>query len=269
MAVDAAGNLYIADNGNNRVRCVDALSGIIRTVAGSGTVSSSNLGDGGAATSASLFGPTDVAIDTAGNLYIADTYHGRVRKVDSTGVISTVAGGGAPQPGADGLGNGGPAVDAVLNAPSGLALDSAGNLYIADAGNNLVRVITAGVISVVAGNGAPAYSGDGGAAINASLSEPTAVRLDAGGNVYIAESGNSVVRKVDPTGTITTIAGVGGQFGSSGNGSAANSAKLNNPGGIAVDAAGKVYISRSLFIRQHRADCWIRAGLPGHSADRP
>jgi sugar lactone lactonase YvrE len=242
VAVDAAGNLYIADCGNNRVRYVDAVSGTITTIAGNGSTSG-NLGDGGAATAASLYGPTDVAVDTAGNLYIADSYHGRIRKVDVTGTISTAAGGGTPGAGADGLGNGGPAVDAILNAPSGVTFDDAGNLYVADSGNNLIRVIRSGIISVVAGNGTPAFSGDGAAAINASLKQPTAVRLDAGGAVYIADSGNSVARRVDAAGTITTIAGIGGQFGSFTNGVAATSTRFNNPGGIAVDASGRIYIS--------------------------
>ncbi|MBV9083121.1 MAG: choice-of-anchor D domain-containing protein, partial [Acidobacteriaceae bacterium] len=246
VAVDAAGNLYIADNNNNCVRRVDAFSGKIATVAGVCTATpASTLGDGGPASSASLDGPSDVAVDAAGNLYIADMHHHRVRKVDSSGTITTIAGGGTPGPGSDGIGNGGPAVNAVLGYPSGLALDAAGNLYIADSSLQLVRVIKSGIISVVAGNGSAAYSGDGGTATNASLYGPAGIRVDAAGDLFIADTGNSVVREVNAAGIITTIAGNAAQFGYFGDGGSAARSVLNAPTGVAVNASGNVYIADS------------------------
>jgi sugar lactone lactonase YvrE len=243
VAVDGAGNLYIADSQNNLIRRVDAVSGLITTVAGNGTVSST-FGDGTLATQASLNTPSDVAVDPAGNLYIADQYNNCVRRVDAgTGVITTVAGGGNPDPGTDGLGDGGLAVNAVLNDPSSVALDSSGNLYIADSGNNLIREVSSGIISVVAGNGSPAYGGDGGAAIQAALNEPTGVRVDAAGNLYIADSYNGLIRKVNGAGVISTLAGQANQFGFNSNGIPANLAQLFNPTGIAIDSSGNIYIA--------------------------
>ena len=233
LAVDGAGNLYIADSQNNRVRRVDGYLGIITTVAGNGTASS-NLGDGGLATSASLNWPSDVALDSAGNLFIADRLNNRIRKVDSTGVMTTVAGGGAPSAGTDGLGNGGLATNAVLNRPTGLTFDSSDHLYIADAGNNLVREVNGGIISVVAGTGSPNDSGDGGLANGASLYKPTSVRVDGAGNLYVADSGNNAVREVNAAGIITTVAP---QSGSS------SSAELNAPSSVAVDSFGDIYIA--------------------------
>src|SRR5207249_2100231 len=158
-------NLYIADTDNHRIRKVAAGSGIITTIAGYGATASGNgsfSGDGGPATAAGLNGPHGVLLDASGNLYIADPYNNRIRKVDaSSGIISTVAGGGN----AYGFsGDGGPATAAALNAPFGVASDSAGNLYIADQNDHLVRKVAAGsgIISTVAGNGTEEFSGDGG-----------------------------------------------------------------------------------------------------------
>jgi trimeric autotransporter adhesin len=177
-----------------RVRKVDAATGIISTVAGNGTAD--YTGDGGPAVSASLFEPRGVAVDTVGNLYIADTNNFRIRKVDTaTGVITTVAG--------DGIGgysgDGGPAISSQLNHPTGVVVDMAGTtLYIADSNNNRVRKVNVvtGTISTVAGNGNNGYAGDGGPATSAELYTPNAVVVDVAGNLYIADWGNNRVRKV-------------------------------------------------------------------------
>jgi len=238
VAVDVVGNLYIADDGNNRVRKVSA-GGVISTVAGNGTFGFG--GDGGPATSAQLYEPSGVAVDVAGNLYIADTANNRVRKVTVAGVISTVAGNGT----SGFSGDGGPATSAQLNLPSGVVVDVADNLYIADTINNRVRKVTvAGVISTVAGNGTAGFSGDGGPATSAQLNAPNGVAVDAAGNLYIAD-GNNVVREVT-AGAISTVAG-NGKIGFSGDGGPATSAQLNVPSGVALDAAGNLYIAEVGF----------------------
>jgi uncharacterized protein (TIGR03437 family) len=231
VAVDSAGNLYIADAVNNRIRKVSG--GTITTVAGGGN---GPLGDGGPATSASLAGPAGVAVDSAGNLYIADTYNGRIRKV-SGGTITTVAGNGywgLPC-------NGGPATSACLFEPAGVAVDSAGNLYIADTKDGYIRKVTGGTITTVAGNGNFGYSGDGGPATSASLYWPNGVVVDSAGNLYIADTSNNRIRKVSG-GTITTAAG-NGAYRYSGDGGPATSASLNQPTDVAVDSAGNLYIA--------------------------
>ncbi len=248
VAVDAAGNLYIADTSNHRVRKVSA-SGTITTVAGSGTTGSFDngySGDGGPATDAQLAYPSGVAVDAAGNLYIADSINNRVRKVSASGTITTIAGSGTTGYAGGGYsGDGGPATDARLNYPSGVAVDAAGNLYIADGNNHRVRkVSTSGTITTVAGNGNRGYSGDGGPAINADLDSPYGVAVDTVGNLYIADTDNSQVRKVSTLGTITTVAG-NGTYGFSGDGGPATNASLSGPYGVAVDAAGNLYIADS------------------------
>ena len=241
MAVDAVGNLYIADRGNHRVRKVNP-SGIITTVAGNGNRGFS--GDGGPATSASLSYPSGLTLDASGNLFIADERNRRVRKVSPDGIITTVAGGGGP-----GLGDGGPATSASLVNASDVAVDAAGNLYIADIGSNRVRKVNpSGIISTVAGNGDFGFSGDGGPATDASLRYPSGVAVDAAGNLYIAEYGNSRVRKVNPSGIITTVAGNDNR-GFSGDGGPATSASLGDPLGVALDAAGNLYIADTLSSR--------------------
>jgi sugar lactone lactonase YvrE len=233
VAVDSFGNLYIADWFNNRIRKVSG--GTITTVAGNGRCCFS--GDGGSPTSASLNQPQGTAADSAGNLYIADYGNSRVRKV-SGGTITTVAGGGKGP-----LGDGGPATSATLGSPVGVAVDSAGNLYIADSWSNRIRKVSAGTITTVAGNGIGGFSGDGGPATSASLDGPYGAAVDAAGNVYIADWQNNRIRKVSG-GTITTVAGNGNQ-GFSGDGGPATSASLNQPQGVAVDSVGNLYIADS------------------------
>lgn len=200
LALDTAGNIYIVDNSNQRVRKVTASTGVISTVAGNGTAGYS--GDGGAATSAELAWPADLALDTAGNIYIADGGNNRVRKVTvSTGIISTVAGNGT----GGYSGDGGSATSAELNNPSGLILDTAGNIYISDLYNLRIREVTAstGVIATVAGNGSSGYSGEGGAATSASIS-PDRVALDYAGNLYI--SGSSSDDRIHIVGAMQQLA---------------------------------------------------------------
>ena len=217
--------------------------GTITTVAGNGQPGYS--GDGGPATAASLSGAVGVAVDAAGNLYIADTSSNRIRKVTPGGTITTVAGNG----GAVYSGDGGPATAASLNWPSGLAVDAAGNLYIADNHNHRIRKATAGgTITTAAGNGQQGYSGDGGPATAASLNSPYAVAVDSAGNLYIVDSNNNRIRKVASDGTITTAAG-NGQQGYSGDGGPATAASLGSPGGVAVDSAGNLYIADSSNLR--------------------
>jgi sugar lactone lactonase YvrE len=191
VAVDAAGNLFIADCSNNRVRKVTASTGVISTVAGNGI--GGFYGDGGPATSAWLNEPTGVAVDTSGNLFIADADNNRVRKVTPAGVISTVAGNGSGGFGGDG----GPATSAEIYAVQDIVVDTAGNLFIADWGNNRIRKVTpSGVISTVAGNGIQGYTGDGGPATSAELTDPISIEVDAAGNLFVVDTDNARIRKV-------------------------------------------------------------------------
>jgi sugar lactone lactonase YvrE len=242
VAVDAAGNLFIADTDNQRVRRVDAVTGTITTVAGTGVVGF-GVGDGGPAAAAPLTYPHGVAVDAAGNLFIADTGNSRVRRVDAaTGVITTVAGTGAFGFGGDG----GPATGASLDKPYGVAVDAAGNLFIADTSNHRVRKVDAatGVITTVAGNGVWwTYGGDGGPAVAANLAYPFGVAVDAGGNVFIADDSGHRVRRVDAaTGDIATAAGTG-VAGYSGDGGPPTAARVLYPYGVAVDPAGNLFIA--------------------------
>ena len=293
LAVDAAGNLFIADSTIHRVRRVDATTGIITTMAGTGAFGSG--GDGGLATAAQLGGPNGLAFDAAGNLFIADSFNNRIRRVDAaTGIITSVAGTGV----GGFSGDGGLATAAEFNLPRGLAIDAAGNLFISDVFNNRVRRVDAvtGVITTVVGSGAGGFSGDGGLATAAELdfpeglaidtagdlfiadfannrirrvdtttgiittvavaelSGPNGLVFDAAGNLFIADVSNNRIRRVDTTtGIITTVAGtvagnVVGSFG--GDGDLATAAKLNVPQGLAMDAAGNLFISTTAIVRQ-------------------
>jgi sugar lactone lactonase YvrE len=243
VAVDSSGNLFIADFQNHRIRKVDAITGIITTVAGSGPtgfLAGGFSGDGDPATSARLNSPFGVAVDSSGNLFIADSFNDRIRRVDaSTGIITTVAGGGFV------FGDGGPATSARLDFPSGVAVDSSGNLFIADTLNERIRRVDAstGIITTVAGGGF--VLGDGGPATSATLVLPFGMALDAVGNLFIADRFNDRLRKVDAaTGIITTVAGIG-TAGFSGDGGPATSASLAEPVGVALGAAGNLFIADS------------------------
>ncbi len=243
IAVDPAGNLYIADSSNNRIRRVDAASQLMSTVAGNGNAG--NTGDGGLATLASLSSPTSVVLDGAGNLYFADSNNHAVRMVSlATGIITTVAG----VPGVQGYqGDGGSAILANLDTPDAVAIDAVnGYLYIADTGNNVVRRVdlTTHVISAFAGNHSAGYAGDNGPATSASLNGPWSVTVAPDGQVYIADQSNHCIRKVALDHTITTIAG-NGTSGFSGDGGPASEAVFDSPAATALDVAGNLYIADS------------------------
>ena len=218
-------------------------AGDISTVAGDGIATFS--GDGGPATSARLRNPFGVELDSSGNLFIADLGNNRIRKVDTSGNISTVAGNGS-----QGFsGDGGPATSTKLNNPRVVVVDSSGNLFIADTNNNRIRKVdTSGNISTVAGNGSFGLSGDGGPATSTTLSNPRGVAVDSSGNLFIADTFNQRIRKVDTSGNISTVAG-NGTFGFSGDGGPATSAKLFAPMGVAVDSSGNLFIADN---RNHR-----------------
>ncbi len=242
LGLDAAGNLYIADSNNSRVRKVSP-GGIITTFAGDGTRFGGSTGNGGPAASASVTFPWGIAVDGAGNVFIADQSAAVIRKVATNGIITTVAGGG----GRPGLGDGGPATQALLVLPASVVVDSSGNLFIADAGDGRVRMVSAatGVITTVAGTGDSfinfGYSGDGGPAAAAALDYPEGVAVDAAGNVFIADTLNARIREVSTTGIITTVVG-DGPPGYSGDGGPATSARLASPTGLSVDASGDLII---------------------------
>lgn len=220
LALDRDGNLFLGDLDNHRVRRVAALSGVIETVAGDGREASD--GDGGPAPAAALSAPSGLAVAPSGDLFIADGASGTVRKVDSQRRISTVAIG--------------------LQGPHGLALDTEGNLYVAESSAHRVRrIATDGSIAVVAGSGRAGFGGDGGPATAASLNLPTAIATDGRGNLYIADSDNHRIRRVDATGIISTYAGTG-TAGFNGDAIFPTNARLNSPLGVATDSTGNVYV---------------------------
>jgi len=234
VATDAAGNVYFGSL--HSIFKVDA-AGTLTRFAGNGRAG--NSGDGGPAAAAQLSFPMGIAIDAAGNVFVADRDASVVRKI-ANGTITTVAGSGTPGY----MGDGGAAISAQINGPFGIALDSAGSLYIADTTNNVVRKVSpGGTISTVAGTGTPGYLGDGGAARSAWLNGPEGVAVDAAGNLYIADTFNGRIRRVDTDGIITTAAGIGstGIFG--GDGGPAISAAISLPPDVATDRAGNLYIA--------------------------
>jgi sugar lactone lactonase YvrE len=233
MIFDKKGNLYIADCTSSHIRKIDKM-GIITSVAGANVAGFS--GDNGPANKAQLNQPTDIALDTAGNLYIADSYNNRIRKVDKNGIITTIAGNGKLMYGGDG----GKADTSSLASPQALTFDKAGNLYISDCGNNRIRKISAtGIISTVAGNGTSHALGDGGPATSAFVTGPQGIVFDSVGNLYIAD--NERVRKVNTAGIISTYAG-NGSAGFGGDGGPATSARVG-PYALTMDRKGNLYIT--------------------------
>jgi uncharacterized protein (TIGR03437 family) len=263
VILDSSGSIYISDTVNNRIRQLYTANGTtnIQTVAGDGTAGYG--GDGTTVTSTpstvEFYNPGGITFDSNGNLYISDYFNYVIREVNAvTDIISTVAGDNTL--GAGYTGDLGPATSAQLSRPSSVAVDSGGNIYIADPDNNVVRVVCAnqtpvachglppGDINTMAGNYADGagFTGDGGPAANALLSDPVAVLLDPAGNLYISDSGNDAIRMVNPSGIITTVAGSPASLnpaGYSGDGGPATQAQLNNPKGIGLDASGNLYIA--------------------------
>ena len=276
VAVDSKGNFYISDYLTNVVRMVTASTGDITTIAGIGTPGLA--GDGAAANLANITDIHGIAADGSGNVYISDTSNYRIRKIDSSGIITTYAGNGTRAY----AGDGGTAMAASLWYPAGLALDGSGNLYVADYGNSTVRKIASGgTITTVAGTGTWGFSGDGGSGSKAALAFPMSLTLDSAGNLYIGDVGNNNIRKVDSSGNISTVVtnvtpqGLGvdaagnfyfvdgisssvrkvlpgggvvtiagnGQQGFSGDGGPASVALLSHPAGLAITSSGNIYVA--------------------------
>ena len=244
IAVDALGNIYFADAGNNRIRKISP-SGNISTIAGNGMAGDS--GDGGSATAASigvtngLTNPDEIsiAIDGSGNIYFSDFWGNIVRKIDTLGIINRVAGTGT----VGFSGDGGQATDAKLQLPEGIAVDGQGNLYICDYENYRIRkVASTGIISTIGGTGVYGYSGDGGQATSAKFNFPSGIAIDVSGAIYVSDLANNRIRKISTGGIITTIAG-NGIANESGDGGAATSAELSYPESVAVSASGNVYFT--------------------------
>jgi sugar lactone lactonase YvrE len=264
VGVGAGINIYLTHDmvlepNNQRVRSVN-FAGIVSTFAGTGLPGFS--GDNGPAVNAQLQDPVGITGDALGNVFIADSSNNRIRKVDRFGTITTYAGTGA----GGFLGDGGPAMNAILRFPEGVALDLAGNLYVADSGNYRIRKIAAAephVITTVAGNGSFGHGGDNGPATLAQIGFVHSLAVDAAGNFYIADRNNNVIRKVDLSGTITTVAGNGAFCGNepcpTGDGGPAIAAQLNSPEGVALDAAGNLYIADAFNNRVRK----ITAGANG------
>jgi len=236
MSLDNSGNIYISEPTNSRIRKITP-TGIISTIAGNGTAGYS--GDGLQATATEINNPTDVVVDSHGNVFIADEHNHRIRMVNTSGVISTVAGNGTAGYSGDGF----QATAAELDYPAGVYVDAAGNMFIADYMNSVIRKVnTSGVISTIAGNGGIGYTSDGVAATSSELNYPIGVTTDPAGNVIIADNSNNRIRLVNTSGIISTIGG-NGVIGFNGDGGAATSAELNWPTRVSVDAAGNILIA--------------------------
>jgi len=246
IAVDDKGTLYIAEHSGSRVRRVDP-SGTITTIAGTGVAGFS--GDGGPAVRAQLAWPNSLLVNADGSLDIGDTYNERIRRVAPNGVITTIAGNGPDYPG-----DGHPAVEGFLSDPQITQVDDDGVLYIADASNNRIRRVDQdGTITTIAGTGTAGFSGDGGPATKAQLDFPSGVAIDGDGVVFVADSDNNRIRKIDEHGTITTVAGLG-RAGYSPDGAAATKSELSNPVDIALGENGDLFIAEFDTNRVRRID---------------
>jgi streptogramin lyase len=228
VAADGSGNIYIADAGNNVIRLISP-AGTVSTFAGTGVPGSADGTD-----TATFNSPIGVAADQAGNVYVADYENHLIRKVTTAGVVSTIAG----KTGIPGFTDGADTA-ARFNLPEALAVDAAGNVYVADAGNDAIRKIaTDGTVTTLAGNGSPGKGN--GTGRSASFNSPFGIAVDAAGNVYVADSGNNLIRKITPGGVVSTFAGSG--LRGAGNGAGTSSA-FNTPAGLAIDATGNIYVS--------------------------
>lgn len=253
VAVDLFGNIYISDNLNHRIRRITFDTGFISTVAGTGVAGYS--GDEGQATEAMLNGPQAIAIDADGNLYIADDLNGRIRKVTiATGIITTVAGGGG-----GGDMNGIPAIDATILNPRGVAIDGDGNIYFSQVTNAQIRMVSivSGLVNTVAGTGIAGFSGDGGLAINAQISEPLGLVVDTDNNIYFADKNNNRIRKINAIDQIiNTISGTG-SLTYNGDGILAVDANINNATNVEIDQMGCVIIAEFGASRIRKISCDI------------
>ncbi len=249
VAVDGSGNVYVSDRGNNKIRKISP-SGVVSTLAGSGFQGSVD----GTGSAASFNSPTGVAVDGSGNVYVADQYNHKIRKVSPLGVVSTVAGSGS-QSSVDGTG-----IAASFDAPTGVAVDGNGNVYVADYGNHKIRKVSpSGVVSTLAGSGSlGSVDGTGSAA---SFSYPFGVAVDGSGNVYVADQSSNLIRKVSSSGVVSTLAGSGSLGSVDGTGSAAS---FNDPIGVAVDGNRNVYVAdrSSNLIRKITLGYTISPALP-------
>lgn len=262
------GTVYIADTGNNRIRRI-GMDGVIETIAGNGERTHGE--DGKAATEIGLMSPSAVAVDGAGNVYVAEWTGHRIRKIDRDGTVTTVAGNGEPGYGGENL----VATETSISTPSRIFLDGKGNLYLAEWSGNRVRVVnTEGRISTVAGTGEQGIGGDGGPATAALLDRPNGLFVTSDGTVYISDLGNNRVRRVAPDGTIETIAGDGRPkyLGDEG---PATEASLNTPAGLFVDAGGNVFVcdARNKKVRRIDAggtiDTWVHGIITRASDGSP
>lgn len=265
-AFGSPSQVLVADTSNHRIRQID-VSGVITTLAGTGTAGSS--GDGGPASNAQLNFPHDVIMTDAGVIIFVDTSNNKIRQIDVSGVITTLAGTG--NIGFDG--DGGAATAARLAVPEGIALDDNGNLIIADTGNHRIRQIdVSGVITTLAGTGSNGFGGDGGLAVNAQLNRPKDMAIDANGNIIIADTFNNRIRQIDVSGVITTLAGTGAS-GSAGDGGLATQAQLNQPSDVAIDANGNIYIADQFNSKIRMIDVsgvittLVGTGASGYSGD--
>lgn len=256
VAADHVGNVYIVDTKNHCIRKVNS-AGTISTIAGDGTAGYS--GDGGPAIAAHLYLPTKIILDGAGNILFVDNSNFRIRKISTSGIISTIVGTGV----AGNTGDGGPATAAQINGSPGLAVDAAGNIYFSDVTKNTIRKInTSGIVSTIAGCGLSGYMGDGGPATSSKLNRPMSVVVDQNNEIYIADHNNSVVRKISNTGIITTIAG-SGVSGYSGDGGPATAAQLRGPSDVYVDPTGSLLIADYVDSRIRKIDNVVAVPVVG------
>ena len=246
--VSSTGETYIDDDGFQSIRKVDA-TGVITRIAGTGVGGFG--GDGGPATAAVIDHPFDIIFDAAGNILFADNFNNRIRKISTSGIITTIAGTGVGSY----SGDGGAAISATFNKTAGIAIDAAGNIYVADQHNHRIRKInTSGIITTIVGTGFAAFSGDGGPGTAAALSYPNFLVFDNSGNLIITDNGNHRIRKLDMiTGIITTVAGNGSTT-YSGDGMAATASSLYYPGGVVFDPAGNMYIADNIHARVRKVN---------------